>query len=460
MRERPARVPLARRVVQAQVRGDALPARALVAGAEHPVATGVQGLGVARGEDQRVGPGEAVLQLARGDAAGGLGPHVHQPDLPRAVVVALQRAGASGAGAHRAAVDDVGVGGVDGDEAALARARVGAVAQRDGAPLGGRGHADGGVVLLRAVHPVGVLVVHVQAVELRGQLVVDGRPGLPAVERHAGAAVVALDHALRVLRVDPQVVVVAVRGGHFAEAHPAVGGLPHLQVGDVDRVGVAGVGEHMGVVPGPVHQVPVSAHLRPMLAVVVAAVQTGGLTLGLHQGPHAPGAGGRGADAVLAQQALRTPRQAAAAGELLPGVAPVGGAPQPAARAAAVQVPEAAPRRPAAGVQDARVERVHGQVHGAGVGAAVQHLLPGLSAVARAVHAALGVGAEGVAQGSHVDQVRVLRVHADAADVPRLLQAQVLPGAPGVGGAVHPVAVGHVDADGGLARAGVDHVRV
>ena len=373
------------------------------------------------------------------------------------MVVALQRAGAAGARAHRAAVDDVGVGGVDGDEAALARAGVGAVAQRDGAPLGGGGHADGGVVLLRAVDPVGVLVVHVQAVELRGQLVVDGRPGLPTVERHTGAAVVALDHALRVLRVDPQVVVVAVRRGHFAEAHPAVGGLPHLQVGDVDRVSVARIGKDVGVVPGPVHQVSVSAYLRPALAVVVTAVQAGSLTLGLHQGPDPPGTRRGGADAVLAQQPAR---QAALAGQLLPGVAAVGGAPQPAARAAAVQVPEAAPCRPAAGVQDARVERVHGQVHGAGVGAAVQHLFPGLPAIARAVHPALGVRAEGVAQRGHVDQVRVLRVHADAADVARLLQPQVLPGTPGVRGAVHPVAIGDVDADGGLARAGVDHVRV
>src|SRR5215475_5110896 len=101
------------------------------------------------------------------------------------------------------------------DVAALRGADGIAVAEGDGALGGARRHADGRVVLLRTVHPVGELVVRGDMVELRRQLIVNGRPGVATVEGDAGPTVVALDHALRVTGVDPQVVVVTVRGGHL-----------------------------------------------------------------------------------------------------------------------------------------------------------------------------------------------------------------------------------------------------
>ena len=57
-------------------------------------------------------------------------------------------------------------------------------------------------------------------VELRGGLVVDPRPRGAAVEGDVGAAVVAVDHALRVLRVDPHDVRVAVRDAHHVNVLP------------------------------------------------------------------------------------------------------------------------------------------------------------------------------------------------------------------------------------------------
>src|SRR3546814_8217053 len=68
----------------------------------------------------------------------------------------------------------------------LAGAGVDRVGERDDAPFRRARHRDRGVVLLRRVDPVGILVVDVDAVELGGVLVVDRRPALAAVERHAG----------------------------------------------------------------------------------------------------------------------------------------------------------------------------------------------------------------------------------------------------------------------------------
>ena len=63
--------------------------------------------------------------------------------------------------------------GLDPDVAALAAAGGVPVALVDRAVLGRAGHADGGVVLLRAVDAVGELVVGGDVVELGGRLVVD-----------------------------------------------------------------------------------------------------------------------------------------------------------------------------------------------------------------------------------------------------------------------------------------------
>src|SRR5262249_12326081 len=156
-------------------------------------------------------------QVLGRDAGRFLGPHIDQLELARAVVVALQGAGAAWARSDGADIDDVVVLGVHGDEARLAGAGIGAVGQGYHAPFRGRRQVDGGVVLLRAVDGVGILVVDVDAVELRRLLVVDRRPRGAAVERDVGTAVVALDHALRIFGIDPEIVVVAMAGGDFTE---------------------------------------------------------------------------------------------------------------------------------------------------------------------------------------------------------------------------------------------------
>ena len=111
-----------------------------------------------------------------------LRPHIHELDLAGAIVIALQGSGAAGAGADGAAIDDVGVIGLDRDEAALAGSGIAAITERDGAPVAGTGHRDGRVVLLRGEHAVRIPVVGVDTIELRRRLIVDGRPGDAAVE--------------------------------------------------------------------------------------------------------------------------------------------------------------------------------------------------------------------------------------------------------------------------------------
>ena len=60
-------------------------------------------------------------------------------------------------------------------------------------------------VLLRAEEVIREAIVHGHVIELRGRLVELRRPVLAAIDGDGGAAVVAIDHALRVGWIDPEI---------------------------------------------------------------------------------------------------------------------------------------------------------------------------------------------------------------------------------------------------------------
>src|SRR5262245_17210326 len=86
-------------------------------------------------------------------------------------------------------------------------------------------------------------------IELRGGLVIDRRPRRAAIERHACATILALDHPLLMPWIDPQVMVIAMRCGHLGKCASTVNGFPGLDVEDIDGVGILRVGEDMAIVP-------------------------------------------------------------------------------------------------------------------------------------------------------------------------------------------------------------------
>src|SRR5215211_2341420 len=115
---------------------------------------------------------------------------------------------------------------------------------------------------------------------------------------------------------------------------------------------------------------------------------------------------------------------------------------------------------PDGGVKDSGVGLVETEIDRAGFIADVENLAPGCAAVLALEHAALRVRTEGVTQRRDPHDIRVVRVDANLADVARFGQSDVAPASAGVCTAIDAVAVGDVDADGGLASAGVDDVRV
>jgi len=111
-------------------------------------------------------------------------------------------------------------------------------------------------------------------VELRGRLIILARPRIAAIQADGNAAVVRSDHALRVLRVDPQAVIVAMRNFHFIEAASAVGGLEELHVRHVDRVYILRIGDHVHVIPGALQQRMAAVYEIPGVAAIVGAIKS------------------------------------------------------------------------------------------------------------------------------------------------------------------------------------------
>ena len=220
-------------------------------------------------ELDREGPLEAVLQRFRATAhAGDFRPDVDGAFLKRLMVVANQPPIAR-ATTDCSAVNDVGVIGTDGNVATLTPAGLHAFLKGDRAVAGLAGQGKRGVVLLGAIDLVRVLIVSDHMIELRRWLVVDAGPGLATVEADVCASVVAFDHAVGVVRVDPEILVVAVRRWDGTERLAAIDGLPALQVQNPDRVGVARVGEDVHVIPGTPPQVAVVTDHLPGVAAVV-----------------------------------------------------------------------------------------------------------------------------------------------------------------------------------------------
>ena len=247
-----------------------------------------------------------------------------------------------------------------------------------------------------------------------------------------------------------------MRHGHAGEGPAAVcrhvrGPLQHP-----DRIRVLRVGEDVRVVPGSPLQGRVVVGPLPRCAAVVGAVDAA-LFRRLHHRPHAAGARRGDGDTQASQRARG---HAGVAADVSPRVPAVRRAVEAAVGPATLHGPRVAPGLVDRGEEYAGVVGVNGEVYGAGVLAAEEHLLPVLSPVTGAIDAPLLVRAEGVAQGGDVHGVRVLGVNADASDVPGLCQAQVRPRPSAVRRPVDAVAPVDVLPDAGLAHAGVDHVAV
>src|SRR5437660_1764723 len=107
------------------------------------------------------------------------------------------------------------------DPARLATAHVEPVFARNTKSSGAAGNAHRRVVLLRAINVIRKIIVERDTIELCGRLILFA-PTPATVERNICAAVITIDHPIRVVGRDPEIVIVAMRHTYAAEGSAAV----------------------------------------------------------------------------------------------------------------------------------------------------------------------------------------------------------------------------------------------
>ena len=286
------------------------------------------------------------------------------------------------------AVDHVGVERIRGNVAVFDGPHRMPVAVGDLPIVAAAGDAHRATLLLRGAHAIGKSGRDTHVEELRGRLVEPRTPGLTAVHGDERALVADQRDDARIVRVDPQVlVVVAARSASQRQpGAAAVAGLHGDDAGAVDDIRIAGIDAHHGQIAAADAQrrAGVRGDALPALAGVVGAKHAqsrrrGVVTrlIGPHRGIQAPRRARRDRNVDLRQ----VRRQARA--EARPGRPAVGRLEQ-AARGAlelVLVLPGAETRLPQRRIHDLRLQRIDGDRGTAGVLIAVQNPLPADSGV-------------------------------------------------------------------------------
>src|SRR5580658_1848846 len=227
------------------------------------------------------------------------------------------------------------------------------------------GDGHGCIVLLGAVDVIGKTVVGSDVVKLRRGLVVLAGPGVAVVGGNRGPTIVAVDETLRIRGIDPQRVIIPVRGAYRGEGFASVIGSVRRSVQDVYRIFRLGIGEDVRVVPCALPEAMVVSGDVPGVAAVVGAIDSAFLCFDDCPDPVGICAGDRDTDA-----AKNSFRQAVAF-QFFPGRAAVNGAIKATSRATAVETPRSSPRLPQRREQDVGVAGIKHNVDAAGFGVLV-----------------------------------------------------------------------------------------
>ena len=123
-------------------------------------------------------------------------------------------------------------------------------------------HTNGAVVLLRTAGLIRKVFRRRDVVELRGGIIFLG-PRRSTVHRDISAAIVRIDHALRIVGIDPKVVIIAVLRPNRAVDLAGVGRFVEAGVQNIKRVAIFRISEDMRVIERALTQPSVLAHFSP-----------------------------------------------------------------------------------------------------------------------------------------------------------------------------------------------------
>src|SRR5438067_5513432 len=130
-------------------------------------------------------------------------------------------------------------------------------------------------VLLRAIDPVRKSIVGDHVIKLAGGLVVPGTPRSAGVARDDCALIAAHDHALRLFRIDPQLVIVVAARRAFpgGERCSTVDGLVRGSIRNVNDVGIFWIDAEFAEIPAALPEPAIVRNALPICCAIVRAIQ-------------------------------------------------------------------------------------------------------------------------------------------------------------------------------------------
>src|SRR6185369_13727624 len=173
-------------------------------------------------------------------------------------------------------VDQIGMQWIRRDVTVLFDTDGAPIAKSDGAVVAAALHSRRAALLLAAVNPVRKLIVGNDVIELRRWLVVPGAPGLAAVYTHHRSLIGRQQHDLRVLRIDPERVVIVSARRTF-ECRPRLAAISRTVSCDcrsVDSLFVARIDVDFRKVTAARPWPPVGADAPPRFSGIVRAINT------------------------------------------------------------------------------------------------------------------------------------------------------------------------------------------
>ena len=355
------------------------------------------------------------------------------------------------------------------------------LAHRDVSVVAAARDAHRSAVLLPAADAVRKRVVGHHVVERRRRLRVPRAPRRAAIQRHDAALIRNEQDDVRVVRIDPGVLVVVSAGRTF-ERHErlrAVGGLVRDDVGHDQRVGILGIDDGHRLVRA-VRGTHVRGRARPRVARVVRSIDSrvekgaGGAATAAASAAATASTAGAGSRARSFNQRIQSTRIARRdrhlgvddVGQAVPKLRPRLPAVGRFEDAAAGAAPRAVLPRPLAflpqrRVDDVGIRGIDIDVLAAGVGILVEDFLKRLPAVERSKDAALFVRAVRMPERGHENPIGIARIDDDLRNLLRIAQSrQMRPRLTSVRGFVDAVADREIRARQPLTARDVHDVRI
>src|SRR6185437_8806254 len=259
------------------------------------------------------------------------------------------------------------------------------------------------------------------------RLVVQRAPVLAAVEADLRAAVIGKDKPVAVLRVDPEIMMIAMRGPYFGKGLSAIQAPHEFHVRTIDGVLIRRIDIDPVKIPCSLFDIVLAIDQAPTGPAVATQEKTA-VCIFDHR-IYLVGIGGRDRDIHHAPDAFG---QAPATGKVHPGLAAIGTLVQPAPLTTTFHTVRCTFHPPHPRIQHHWIAGFHHQFGTRGLIIDEEHPPPALATVGGLINASFRIGSEEMAHGRDPYDIGVPGMYDDPRDVPGVFQSKIAPAAAAV----------------------------